>query len=63
MNLCIGYAKPEDWIPAARNERSTGGEKGKVGIDRRRAVQPNSKFCCKFATPVKSVILRCNRQV
>jgi hypothetical protein len=53
MNKCIGYAKPEDWIPAARNKRITDGGKGKIGVGEDRPALSNSQFCCNFATPVK----------
>ena len=53
MNKCIGYAKPEDWIPAARNKRITDGGKGKIGVGEERPALSNSQFCCNFATPVK----------
>jgi hypothetical protein len=59
MNQCIGYAKPGNWIPAAQNERITGGGKGKIGVGKQRQGPPNSQFCCNFATLVKSIVSRC----
>lgn len=63
MNKCIGYAKPENWIPAAQNKRITDGGKGKIGVGEEGPAPSNSQFCCNFATPIKSSNLRSDRQV
>jgi hypothetical protein len=55
MNKCIGYAKPEAWIPAARNKRITGGGKGKIGVVEERPAPSISQCCCNFATLIKFV--------